>query len=242
MEEDKLFVALLTTKKSKNIPRVLCKEVLKLGILPDDVRVFEFAKTDAKNPCAREHSITKAHQIIWKHALQQGFKKALVFEDDVEITGKAPQKRFEIVLDQAKHLDTWDVIFLGSMSWAPITPTGYPNLFRTYLTGGAHAYLISERGMKRGVNKYVPADTDQSGCFFGLMSYHQVDGKVLNFGMKNYTVVPHIATQNVTPTGIKKLAPNVQITKWIKWSNSIALIIFLLTFLLTFLYLGSISI
>ena len=91
-----------------------------------------------------------SHMRLWKLGIERDLDAMLVLEDDARL---APNWRE--ALDRAIAAvgnDTWDLIQLGTIAprWNDERPPG-PGVVRPKIFAGAHAYVISRRGMRHYV-------------------------------------------------------------------------------------------
>lgn len=132
-----------------------------------------------------------SHREIYERMVEQGIKRAVVFEDDAILHEDLPR----VIEALLRHTDKFDLVrFLGSEKVARLEQkivmpiTGEYTLNRLCSTpGGAHAYLITLDGAKKLLAQmrcnYLPVDT--------LM------GHVWVTGVRGFIVQPGVAVHDL---------------------------------------------
>ena len=93
-----------------------------------------------------------SHMRLWKLGIERDLDAMLVLEDDARL---APNWR--AALDRAiaavGNDNAWDLIQLGTIAprWNHNEPVGSPGVVRPKIFAGAHAFVISRRGMRHYV-------------------------------------------------------------------------------------------
>ena len=106
-----------------------------------------------------------SHFKAWKQLTDSGAPAMIVFEDDLHIPADL-KDRLETVLAAASSLDGWDMIQLqqteyrdGSKGCAPMKGAAADNPWSVCTSlMGAHAYIVSQRGATRLLEKAYPIE------------------------------------------------------------------------------------
>lgn len=148
------------------------RELSKLALKTD----FYLAQADSEN---RERGCFNSHRAVCADAMRAGLNNILVFEDDVKIRHFTTNQiaRINHFVKQQAH--RFDILYLGliigDMWFSP-----YRSIVRTR-GAGAHAYIVSQRGMKK------LAQYDYQGI--------PID-KIMKRELKCYSIYPMIAEQH----------------------------------------------
>ena len=95
-----------------------------------------------------------SHLRLWKHCLDMGYERVLIFEDDVRLDPDWLKMTENALCELETYDAAWDVLLLGSLLAGPrgtltqCTKTvSKPRVF-----GGTHAYVVSARGLRNLVD------------------------------------------------------------------------------------------
>lgn len=94
----------------------------------------------------------ESHRLAWDKALHEGLDNVLIVEDDV-FFAKDWRKYVPHMFKFMRENQDWDMLFLG---WTPYKSFITPWKHVTRMTCGTatHAYILSRRGMKKGLPPY----------------------------------------------------------------------------------------
>ncbi len=135
-------------------------------------------------------AIWQSHRDMARHAIDRGFRKVLLFEDDADIRIGRDRLQARLREAMARLPDDWWGLFLGHVPLQAY-PIGF-HLLRAR-SGGAHAYIASER-LLFWLAGAEPMDPEVPVCHTIGAS---IDAALANLpGM--YALFPMVATQRFT--------------------------------------------
>jgi GR25 family glycosyltransferase involved in LPS biosynthesis len=103
-----------------------------------------------RHPDGGERGCFDSHVSICKDACEKGFRRIIIFEDDILVTSSYSEKEIKYIIRVLKRLPNWDLFFLGS--FPDIRHRTYPTKHRNVYHArvfGAHAYAINHHFIKR---------------------------------------------------------------------------------------------
>jgi hypothetical protein len=122
---------------------------------------------------------TLSHLKVLIDALDRGFERILIFEDDVKLADDAPQ-RLSVALAQLP--ESWDIFYLGGEPIAPLARAS-PSLVKTGRFWGSYAYALQRKCFVRLMNSAL--DNLSNTSWDGHLS-------IFTRGLEKYCICPPI--------------------------------------------------
>lgn len=128
-----------------------------------------------------------SHLRLWRHCLNVGHERVLIFEDDVRLDNDWRKATENALCELGSYDPAWDVLLLGSLLDDPRTRTQCTKtVARPKVFGGTHAYMVSARGLRNLVDA-IPK-----------VSWHidvQMAAEAFRGNLRVYMVSPGVAHQ-----------------------------------------------
>jgi GR25 family glycosyltransferase involved in LPS biosynthesis len=129
-----------------------------------------------------------SHLRLWKHCLNMGYERVLIFEDDVRLEPDWLKATENALLELEAYDPKWDVLLLGSLLDDPRTGTKCTKtVARPRIFGGTHAYIVNGACGLRNLVDAIPK-----------VAWHidgQIGAQAFQGNLRVYMVSPGVAHQ-----------------------------------------------
>jgi GR25 family glycosyltransferase involved in LPS biosynthesis len=128
-----------------------------------------------------------SHLRLWKHCLDMGYERVLIFEDDVRLEPDWLKATENALLKLEAYAPKWDVLLLGSLLDDPRNGTKCTRtVVRPGILGGTHAYIVSANGLQNLVDAIPKVSWHMDG---------QIGAQAFQGNLQVYMVSPGVAHQ-----------------------------------------------
>ena len=145
----------------------------------------------------------RSHKNIIKLSKERGYKRILIFEDDVLLS-----KNFEVHLQKLRNLQDWKLLYLGASQYV-WEVEHIEDFYLSKKTLGTFAYAIDESIYDEIINSF----DEERKSVDNILS----DIQKRNYG-KCFTAFPNICKADVSESEIRVCRDNTEHSKKMRWN------------------------